>query len=68
MEGNASDGSVNGTYHRDGYIDLRDPDTGNPIQDTTWGAQNAGVYTSSGTALNANATPANRLVGFQPVT
>jgi predicted CxxxxCH...CXXCH cytochrome family protein len=64
MEGSAATGAINATYHKDGYIDLRDPDSGSPIQDATHNGANPGAYASSGTALNANATPANRLVRF----
>lgn len=64
MEGNPTTGKTNPTYHMNGYIDLRDPDSGNPIQDATHNGANPGAYTSSGTALNANATLTNRLVRF----
>ena len=48
MEGTASSGRVDWTYHADGYVDLRDPDTGTTIQGATWGGAGAGSYTSSG--------------------
>jgi len=31
MEGSASTGEISGQYHRNGQVDLRDPDTGGPI-------------------------------------
>ncbi len=66
MEGNMSTGKTNPAYHANGYIDLRNPDTGNPIEDATWtnSPAGAGSYSSSGTALNSNATASNRLVRF----
>jgi hypothetical protein len=53
MEGTAADGSVNAAYHKNGYIDLRDPDTGNQIQTATWGGTDAGSYTSSAPTASA---------------
>lgn len=49
MEGNASDGSVNGTYHKNGYVELRDPDSGSTIKQVTWGGAGAGSYSSTAT-------------------
>jgi len=49
MEGNATDGSANGTYHKNGYIELRDPDLGTTIKGVTWGGTNAGAYGSTAT-------------------
>jgi predicted CxxxxCH...CXXCH cytochrome family protein len=49
MEGDASGNPS--AVHRDGVIDLRDPDTGTTIQGVTWGGTGAGAYTSTGTAL-----------------
>ncbi|MBI5099396.1 MAG: CxxxxCH/CxxCH domain-containing protein [Nitrospirae bacterium] len=47
MEGTASTGAINATYHKNGYVDLRDPDTGNQIQTATWGGTGAGSYTTA---------------------
>ena len=51
MEGNTADGSINATYHRNGYIELRDPDTGVTIKGVTHSGTTSaeGVYTSTGT-------------------
>ncbi|MDD2735840.1 MAG: CxxxxCH/CxxCH domain-containing protein [Desulfuromonadaceae bacterium] len=51
MEGDASTGSPNGTYHKNGYIELRDPDTGATIKGVTHNGSTstAGAYTSTGT-------------------
>jgi len=49
MEGNASDGSFNSTYHANGYVELRDPDTGLTIKQVVWSGPNAGGYASTGT-------------------
>jgi len=49
MEGNAADGSINATFHRNGRIELRDPDTGLTIKQATWGGTGAGAYTSNTT-------------------
>jgi predicted CxxxxCH...CXXCH cytochrome family protein len=53
MEGRSDTGDVDPAYHLyapNGPIDLRDPDTGAPIQGVTWGGANAGAYTSTGSA------------------
>lgn len=49
MEGDAATGSPNATYHKNGYIELRDPDLGTTIKGVTWGGTGAGAYTSTGT-------------------
>lgn len=55
MEGDPATGSQMGSYHGNGYVELRDPDTGVTIQNVVWvsfpGAGN-GWYTSTGTPLN----------------
>ncbi|UCG78621.1 MAG: hypothetical protein JSV21_01940, partial [Nitrospirota bacterium] len=48
MEGTAATGRVDWTFHADGYVDLRDPDTGTTIQGATHNGSNPGAYTSSG--------------------
>ena len=40
-----------GSFHGDGYIDLRNPDTGFAIEGVTFGGTGAGSYTSTGTAM-----------------
>ena len=40
-----------GSYHGDGYIDLRNPDTGLAIEGVTFGGTGAGNYTSTGVAM-----------------
>lgn len=52
MEGNMSTGGTT-AVHKNGYIDLRDPDTGNQIQTATWGGAGAGNYTSSAPSSSA---------------
>jgi predicted CxxxxCH...CXXCH cytochrome family protein len=37
--------------HGDGYVDLRDPDTGVQITGVTWGGTGAGAYTPTATAV-----------------
>ena len=54
MEGDVSTGSANATYHKNGYIELRDPDTGLTIKGVTHNgvagaAGSAGAYTSTAT-------------------
>jgi len=39
------------TVHGDGYINLRDPDTGSNIQGVSWSGTDAGAYTSTTTYL-----------------
>ncbi|HET8734218.1 MAG TPA: hypothetical protein VFM45_10665, partial [Anaeromyxobacteraceae bacterium] len=50
MEGDTS-GNMSGTYHGDGYVNLRDPDTGLQIKQVTFGGTGAGGYSS--TAVDA---------------
>lgn len=58
MEGDPSTGSSMASYHGNGFIELRDPDTGLTIQNVAWvssaGAGN-GWYTSTGTPMNTMA-------------
>jgi len=51
MEGDAATGSPNGTYHKNGYIELRDPDTGTTIKGVTHSGTTsaAGVYSPTAT-------------------
>jgi hypothetical protein len=51
MEGDVSTGSPNGTYHKNGYIELRDPDTGLTIKGVTHSGTTttAGAYSSTAT-------------------
>jgi len=51
MEGDVSTGSANATYHKNGYIELRDPDTGATIKGVTHNGSTttAGAYTSTAT-------------------
>ncbi|MFZ4855044.1 MAG: hypothetical protein ACOYL3_01485 [Desulfuromonadaceae bacterium] len=51
MEGDVSSGSPNGTYHKNGYIELRDPDLGTTIKGVTHSGSTtaAGVYTVTAT-------------------
>ncbi len=50
MEGNPASGSQDGTYHGNGLVDLRDPDTGAQIRQVRWIqstiSQGGGWYTS----------------------
>jgi hypothetical protein len=48
MEGNPTDASLSGV-HGDGFVNLRDPDTGNNIKTTTWTGTGAGYYTTTDT-------------------
>jgi hypothetical protein len=45
-----TDGSADSGAHKDGYVDLRDPDTGNQITDCSWSGSGAGSYSCSGTS------------------
>jgi predicted CxxxxCH...CXXCH cytochrome family protein len=49
MEGDVASGSANGTYHKNGYVELRDPDLGATIKAVTHSGTTAaaGVYTST---------------------
>ncbi|MHB8882095.1 MAG: CxxxxCH/CxxCH domain c-type cytochrome [Thermodesulfovibrionales bacterium] len=47
MEGTASSGAINATYHKNGRIELRDPDTGTTIKGVTWGGTGAGSWSST---------------------
>jgi len=51
MEGDVATGSPNGTYHKNGYIELRDPDLGTTIKGVTHSGSTtaAGAYTSTAT-------------------
>lgn len=53
MEGDMASGSPNGTYHGNGLIELRDPDTGATIKGVTHNgtATTAGSYTSTATDM-----------------
>jgi hypothetical protein len=53
MEGNVADGSRNLTYHGNGYIDLRDPDTGSTIKQATWNNSPAGAGSYASGATDA---------------
>lgn len=48
MEGNAADGTTTAN-HRDGYIDLRDPDTGALIKQAQWSGTGAGSLSATTT-------------------
>jgi len=49
MEGDVATGSPNGTYHKNGYVELRDPDLGTTIKAVTHSGTTAaaGAYTST---------------------
>jgi predicted CxxxxCH...CXXCH cytochrome family protein len=49
MEGDVATGSPNGTYHKNGYVELRDPDLGTTIKAVTHSGTSAaaGAYTST---------------------
>ena len=51
MEGDAATGAINPTYHKNGYIELRDPDLGTTIKGVTHSGTTSapGVYTSTAT-------------------
>jgi hypothetical protein len=51
MEGVAATGAIDTNFHRNGVINLRDPDLGTQIKQVTWSGANAGGYTS--TAVDA---------------
>jgi hypothetical protein len=48
MEGDVATGNPNATYHQDGFLQLRDPDTGATIKGVTFSGT-PGSYTSTGT-------------------
>jgi hypothetical protein len=45
MEGDPATGNPS-ALHANGYVDLRDPDTGTQIKKATWGGSGAGAYTA----------------------
>ena len=49
MEGTASTGASNPTYHANGYVELRDPDTGLTIKDAYFNGGTPGAYLSNTT-------------------
>jgi hypothetical protein len=53
MEGNVSDGSRNLAYHGNGYIELRDPDTGSTIKQAMWNNSPAGSGSYASGATDA---------------
>jgi trimeric autotransporter adhesin len=50
MEGDKASGGTTGV-HKDGYIDLRDPDTGLQIKNVTWNGATPGAYVEGATNL-----------------
>ena len=50
MEGDKASGGTTGV-HKDGYIDLRDPDTGLQIKNVTWNNATPGAYVAGATDL-----------------
>lgn len=61
MEGDPASGSPMASYHANGYVELRDPDTGLTIQNVAWvtgpltTTPGGGWYTNTGTPLNTMA-------------
>jgi len=58
MEGDNATGGPMASYHGNGYVELRDPDTGVTIQNVVWvsaAGNGGGWYTSTGTPLNTMA-------------
>jgi len=53
MEGDMASGSTTAA-HKNGLIELRDPDTGLTIKGVTWGGTGAGAYTSTATNMTFN--------------
>jgi predicted CxxxxCH...CXXCH cytochrome family protein len=53
MEGEMATGSTT-TAHKNGLIELRDPDTGLTIKGVTWGGTGAGAYTSTASDMTFN--------------
>lgn len=49
MEGDPSTGQANLSYHGNGYIELRDPDTNATIKEVSWSGTTPGSYSSTGT-------------------
>ncbi len=49
VSGSQTTGGTDATYHANGTIELRDPDTGTTMKDVTWSGPDAGSYTSDGT-------------------
>jgi trimeric autotransporter adhesin len=62
MEGDKATGDRNGTFHANGVINLRDPDTGNNIQSVTFTASSTapGSYTTPATPTNVTFTRFSR--------
>lgn len=56
MEGDPSNASPMSSYHGNGYVELRDPDTGLTIENVVWVqstvSQGGGWYTATGTPMN----------------
>jgi len=63
MEGNAADGSINSAYHKNGYVELRDPQTGTTIKTKTFSGT-PGTY-SADTADDAKFVRFSRNLGVQ---
>ena len=53
MEGDMSTGRTSATYHGNGYIELRDPDTGLTIKGATWSNSPAGAGSYASTVVDA---------------
>jgi hypothetical protein len=53
MEGNATTKNPDATYHGNGYIELRDPDTGATIKEVAWSNSPAGAGSYSSTGNDA---------------
>lgn len=60
MEGVANNGWVDWSYHMDGYVDLRDPDTGTTIREATWSNVPAGAGAYSSSTVTARAVRFSR--------
>lgn len=65
MEGNATAKTRDAAYHGNGYIDLRDSDTGAHIQGVTWNNGTPGTYVSSGASASFIRYSRNLSVAFE---
>jgi hypothetical protein len=67
MEGNASDGSINTTYHKNGYVELRDPDTGATIKGVTHSGTTSTEGSWSSTTTDARPVRFSRNLGSSTI-
>lgn len=63
MEGTSVGGAINATYHKNGKVELRDPDSGLTIKGVTWSNTPAGAGSFAPTATDAAPVRFSRNLG-----